>query len=643
LNAAQRLYEGHKLLTYPRTDSRYLPSDYGETVDKVLASLQTDVAYQDLADSVVEGGPQNIDRVLDGTKVSDHFAIVPTGAEPSETLGADDSRIYDLVVRQFLAALMGPATWATVERTVHIAVPEGDDSVFRTTAKSLEVPGFLGALGQEAGAGRQLPALVPGSNDAVGVTVDVVSLVEEEKLTKPPARHSEGALLRLMETAGERIEDEDLAEAMKGRGLGTPATRADTIERLVRTGYARRIDGKLGPSPKGMRLMDILERLNVPVLADPKLTGQWEHALQQVQEGTRTKQQVLEGLETFTKEITEALTDFDHDTLFASEPALGPCPSCKIGEVVETAWGYRCSRNTQKEAECKLIIWKDRGGRYINRELAELLVKEHKSGRLEGFVSRGGRSSDGVMFLEPDEDTPGSQWTMRIEYGESSGEDVEPEVAVGVVFPCPCDREGCRGVVETNHRFVCSLVLDGVEKKGPVLPRLVCLRPMDVEEAQLFFAEEGRTGFIEGFISRRGRPFKGLLFRKPTGKHGFEFPPRASAKADGEPGKKKKKSKAKRKSKAKSKAKRKSKAKSKAKSKSRAKAKSKSKAKAKSKSKAKAKSKSKAKPKAKSKVKAKPKAKSKVKAKPKAKSKAKVKPKAKSKAKAKPKAAKSTE
>jgi DNA topoisomerase-3 len=533
LNAAQRLYEGHKLLTYPRTDSRYLPADYGETVATVIDALGADVAYKELSATIVREGPQNLDRLLDGSKVSDHFAIVPTGAEPPDNLGADDARIYDLVVRQFLAALMGPATWATVERSVTIPVQGGAEASFKTSARALEIPGFLAALGQEAGVGRQLPPLVPGSDEAAGVPVAVIGAEREEKLTNPPSRYSEAALLRLMETAGEQIDDEELAEAMKGRGLGTPATRADIIERLVKTGYTRRIDGKMGPTPKGMRLMDILERLHVPVLAQPRLTGEWEHALQQVQDGVRSKQAVLDDLISFTREVTDALTRFDHDVLFASEPPLGPCPSCKIGQVVETAWGYRCSRNTQNDPQCKLIIWKDRGGRYIDRALAERLVKEHNSGRIDGFVDRIGRTTEGVLHLEPESDEPGAQWQMRVEYGEASGAETEPEVVAGVVMDCPCGREGCRGVVETTHRFVCSLVLDGVERSGPMLPRQVCQRQMDLEEVAAYFEPEGRTDFIEGFISRRGRPFTGLLFRKPTGKHGFEFPPRGGGEGAG--------------------------------------------------------------------------------------------------------------
>ena len=526
LNAAQRLYEGHKLLTYPRTDSRHLPDDYGPKVDEILAGLSGELDYMELVKGIQEEGPLNLDKILDGSKVSDHFAIVPTGGEVPADLSGDDAKIFDLVCRQFLAAVMGPATWATVERFVDVEVPGGELARFRTTARSLEIPGFLAAFSQEEGQGSVLPALVPGQDASSGVIVLIGDTLDEEKQTKPPPRHSEAALLRLMETAGDEVDDDEHAEAMKGRGLGTPATRADIIEGLVKKAYARRVDGKLGPTPKAIRLMDVLERAHVPTLASAKLTGKWEHQLKQVERGELGRAEALAELEAFTREVIECLKGFDHDSLFANEPALGPCPSCVQGEVVESIWGYRCSRNESTESECRFMLWKDRGGRYIDRVLAARLVADRKAGPLVGFVDRFGRQLTGTLFLEPEDDTPGGKWTLRTEYGDEEAPDAVPEERGDVLFPCPCEDETCAGVVETNRRYVCPKFLDRDAKRGPVLPKVVCLRPMLPEEIAAFFAEEARTPMIEGFTSRRGRPFTGLLFRKPNGKHGFEFPPR---------------------------------------------------------------------------------------------------------------------
>jgi DNA topoisomerase-3 len=525
LNAAQRLYEAHKLLTYPRTDSRHLPEDWRETLDVVLQSLSVDADHTAVASVVIADGPQNLDVVLDNKKVSDHFAIVPTGAEPPADLSGDDARIYHLVVRQFLASLMGPATWAVVERIVE--VPSGAGAVaFRTTARSLEVPGFLASLGQEEGSGTQLPPLVPGQDVVSGVPVRVTGVETEEKETRPPSRLTEATLLRLMETAGERIEDEELAEVMAGRGLGTPATRADTIERLISTGYVVRVEGKLAPTPKGMRLMDILERANVPVLASAQLTGEWEHRLKQVEDGAMGRAEGLAGMEQFTREVTSALAGFDYDGLYAKEPSLGTCPSCGLGQVVESPWGYRCTRNTNDdEGACRFFLWKERSGRYVDRSLATKLVRDRRADKVTGFIDRFGRALEGRIVLEPESPEPGSQWTMKVEFGAGSGESTE-EIPSGVVFPCPCGETECQGVVETNVRFVCQRLLDGVAKAGPVLPRVVCGRSMEIEEVEPYFSAEAHTGFIEGFISKRNRPFKGRLVRRPNGRHGFEFPER---------------------------------------------------------------------------------------------------------------------
>lgn len=535
LQSAQRLYEAHKALTYPRTDSRHLPDDYEETLREVLASLEEDFEYAKLATGIVEVGPLNLKKVIDGSKVSDHFAIIPTGRHP-EGLSADDSRIYDLVVRQFLSALMGPATWDVVERFVDVVVPDAEGARFRTTARSLEVPGFLEALGQEAGKGTTLPSLVAGQLKVDGIDVSVLQATEEEKVTQPAARYTEAALLRLMETAGEDLDDDELSEAMRGRGLGTPATRADIIERLVSTQYARRVAGKLMPTPKGMRLVDVLVRAQVPTLASPKLTGAWENNLRMVQTGEMVRQEALDELVEFTRRVTESLKTFEHDELYSAEPSIGPCPACGEGQVRETAWGYQCDKNTGKGDGCTVMVWKDRGGRYIDRKLATRLITDLTVGPVGGFVDRYGRELEATLILEKDPEK--DKWALRTEYGASAsaGPNGEPEEAVGPLFPCPCETDGCQ-IVETNLRYVCKRVLDGESRGGPILPKVVCHRTISAEEAGLFFGEVGKTEILEGFISKRGRPFRGLLFRKPTGKHGFEFPPREKK----EPAPKKKK------------------------------------------------------------------------------------------------------
>jgi len=533
LNAAQRLYEAHKVLTYPRTDSRHLPGDYGPTVDTLLKSLAGMPALGEvaaIARRVAGAGPQNLPRILDSSKVRDHFAIVPTGNPVPAGLSGDDERVFDLAVRQFLAALMGPATWAVVERFVDVPA-EKRPARFRATARALEVPGFLEALGQQAGVGSSLPALRPGSDEASGVEVGLQTFEVESKQTRPPGRYTEAQLLRMMETAGERVDDEELSEAMKERGLGTPATRADTIERLVSTSYARRVAGKLVPSSKAMRLMDVLERVAARELASPALTGEWEYALNEVENGHRTRADVQNALVDYAKEITEKVARFEHEHLYDGEPSLGICPN-DGGKVMESVWGYRCENNQGKGSVCDFMIWKDRFGRYVDRSLAERLLQGGTVGPIEGFVDRGGREMlTGTLTLRKDEERG---WILDAQIGAAvpGGEgDEAPEQVIGPAFPCLV-HEDCQ-VLETSRRWVCERVLDRRERTGPVLPKKVCLRELQPEEVAGYFGAEGRTAMLEGFTSKRGRPFTGLLVRKATGKHGFEFPERAPRKKGG--------------------------------------------------------------------------------------------------------------
>jgi DNA topoisomerase-3 len=371
-----------------------------------------------------------------------------------------------------------------------------------------------------------------------GIEVDLAKVESEGKDTKPPPRFTEAQLLRMMETAGELIQDEEeLSDAMRERGLGTPATRADTIERLVRASqpYARRVAGRLGATHKGMRLIDVLERVHADLIASPKLTGEWEHTLKQVEHGERARADIQRELGEYTRSVTDLLTGFEHDELYAGEPSLGVCPEC-AGAVKESAWGYPCENNTGKDAPCKFMVWKDRYGRFVDRGLVSRLLAETTVGPVGGFVDRSGRSYlEATLTLKKDEEK--GRWTLDVQFGDAP--DVEPEVIGQPLWPCP-ENEGA-WIVETSHRYVTDKVLSGEAKSGPILPKVVCHREMGLEEAKAYFSEAARTEILEGFISRRGRPFKGALIRKPTGKHGFEFPPRAprgAAAADGDGAKK---------------------------------------------------------------------------------------------------------
>ena len=527
LDAAQRLYEAHKVLTYPRTDSRHLPGDYGPNVMNSLAVLSGTPTFGPLAATILKDGPKNLDKVLDDTKVSDHFAIVPTGTLPEGALSNDDERIFDLVVRQFLGALMGPATWTQVERivTVELAATESapaEVARFRATGRALEDPGFLLAIGIPQTA--PLAALVPGQDSPQGLVSPLVAVSDEARETRPPGRYSEAQLLRMMETAGERVADEELAEVMKGHGIGTPATRADIIERLLDTGYSRRVDGRMGATSKAMRMMDVLDRANVGALASPHITGDWEYALRQMEKGVFTRAQMLERLYKFTRDVTESLRTFEHAALYANDPPLGTCPNCG-SEVHETTWNYKCRRNDRDNPECDFVVWKDRAGRYMDRPTVVRLIADGHVGPINGFVDRAGRENEARLVLGRDPEK-NNKWVVFVEYGAARSADATAEVEEerSVLGPSPMDADD--EIVETNLRYVSRKVLSGAARSGPVLPRKVCQREVLPDEARPFFGLEAKTDFLEGFISKRGRPFTATLVRKPSGRHGFEFPER---------------------------------------------------------------------------------------------------------------------
>ncbi len=520
-DAAQRLYEIHKLVTYPRTDSRHLPSDYTATVSQIVESLVDLPGLGDVAQTVIRAGVQNLDVVLDDTKVSDHFAIVPTGKLPAEPLTGDDLRVYERIVRQFLAALMGPATHATVEREVVIDAGPLGSATFRATSRTLEIPGFLEALGQEAEDEARLPPLVAGDDAPTGVNVALVSAVADDKETTPPPRYTEAQLLRMMETAGE--SEADVGEAVIAYGLGTPATRADIIERLVggEDSYARRVEGKLMPTHKGMRLVDFLERAAVPGLASPRMTGEWEYALRQVERGDKVRDEVLDGLVATTRAVVDRLQNVELSALYASEPSVGPCPVCG-SDVLENPWGYPCRNNAGAGSGCPFMLWKDRFGRYIDRGLAGRLLRDRRVEGVSGFVDRSGRAMPpATLTLRKDPAT--ERWNPEPSFGEGDANAGE-EVVVGPVAPCPAHPD-CE-LIETSHRYVCAQVLAGTVRVGPSLPRVVCQREVSGDEARAWAGPDGRTALLEAFVSKRGRPFKGMLVRRENGRYGFEFPER---------------------------------------------------------------------------------------------------------------------
>ncbi|MCB9693917.1 MAG: hypothetical protein H6736_19070, partial [Alphaproteobacteria bacterium] len=299
---------------------------------------------------------------------------------------------------------------------------------------------------------------------------------------------------------------------------------------------------------KAIRLIDILDRAKTPALSSPRLTGEWEHALKEVENGQRGKDEMYREMVGLTKDLVENLKGFDHNTLFADMPPVGVCPECG-GKVSENALGYFCEHNLGRDEGCIFAVWKEVRGRYMDRRLVSELLEKRDLPDVEGFVGFSGESQTATMHLvkkalevkKGKETVEEDRWVVDLEYGPGQGgRSKEPEVEEGVLMPCPQFPES--EIVVTNHRWVSRKVFEGDEKKGPMLPRTVCQRELSEDEARAYFGDEARTEILDGFISKRGRPFRGALIRKDTGKHGFEFPPReprgGAASEDGEAPKK---------------------------------------------------------------------------------------------------------
>lgn len=537
LGAAQRCYEAHKILTYPRTDSRCLPTDYRATVRGVLESFAHAgrseaggalAEYGEGAARLLDRGLENQGRIFDDAGISDHFAIIPTGVLPGPSLSGDDRRLFDLVVRRFLGAFHPPALWVKVERTTQVGGER-----FRTRARSLQEPGWRAVLATEPEEDEaSLPPLRPGVDEVSDVAVETREVAAEQQETKPPARITEARLLSLMENAGQQIEDESLAVALHEKGIGTPATRADIIENLIAKGYATRVGKALRPTVKGIRLIDVLRRVHIDRLASAALTGELEKHLGEVEHGQRSAAQFMSEIEAYAREIVEHAKSFEYEALYANEAPLGPCP--RTGRPVkERAWFYSADEDPAagEDAPTPMLFWKDTSGRYINREVVEALLREGKTGVLDGFTARDGRTYKGTIEIDRD------AWRMKVRSagpgdGESASASPEYDVNPAPLGLCP-SGEDCR-VVESPTHFVCERKLEGAEAGahdgapkgcGFQLPRTVCKREITRDEA-LYYLQNRRTELLTDFTSRFGRPFSATLVLKENGRHGFEFPPR---------------------------------------------------------------------------------------------------------------------
>ncbi len=384
LSAAQSLYDTHKLLTYPRTNSKYLTTDMVDSLQSIASQVgRADRVYEKSGQYVAGLGTLPLARIVADDKVSDHHAIIPTDApQDISALGPDERKIYDLVARRFLAAFYPPA-----KKEVTSVDTEAAGELFRSSGTVIVDPGFLAVYADiapaddtpatevdEAAADPDvedekalLPALAEGETSATG---DVTVLAKE---TAPPRHFTENSLLQAMETAGKLIDDEELAEAMRDSGLGTPATRAQTIEDLITNRYIEREGRQLRATPKGLA---VIKMLGDHDLTSPSLTGEWEHRLQRIQQGEESSDAFMRDIRDYTTKLVEWFADKDHDAMKIERREIGACPWCD-GTIVEMPVSYSCtSYRSKKEPGCGYTLWRTQGTKEITPEEAEQLVAD---------------------------------------------------------------------------------------------------------------------------------------------------------------------------------------------------------------------------------------------------------------------------
>jgi len=423
LSAAQRLYEEHKALTYPRTSSRYLTTDMIGEIKPIAELVGGQADYRKAAEYVTGLEELPLDRVVNNAKVTDHHAIIPTRSEHNvERMGSDDKRIYDMAVRRFLAVFHPEAVFENtkIETTVPAGPEEKDRGyVFRTRGKLLLVPGWRGVYGEAAadaakpekekaggdddeGSNQQLPRLEQGED------VETRKIGSARKETKPPRRYSDASLLGAMETAGKLVDDEELREAMKESGIGTPATRAAIIERLIQVGYVERDARSLLASEKGL---NVIRLLNAHALTSPELTGNWEHRLGKIERGEDSREAFMGDIAGFAR---ETITELDETLKDVKIPRakLGPCPICGH-EIVENRKGYSCW--ARDDPGCGFVIWKSKAGKTLPIALARELIKTGYTARaVSGFKGRSGRSFRAHLAMSQTEE---GKW--RVEFNEA--------------------------------------------------------------------------------------------------------------------------------------------------------------------------------------------------------------------------------
>ncbi len=499
LGLAQALYERHKVLTYPRTDSRALPEDYITTVKDTLNALEK-TSYGEFAKQILNADwVKPSKRIFNNTKISDHFAIIPTALAPKK-LNEAEAKLYDLVMKRFLAIFFPAAELLVTTRITRV-----ENEPFKTEGRVMVNPGWQVVYGktaqQKTDSDGTLIAITPGQS----VTTEAVEVIANQ--TRPPARFTEATLLSAMESAGKLVGHEELREAMRAKGLGTPATRAATIEGLVTEHYIQRLGRELQPTAKAFSLITLLRGLKIPELISPELTGDWEFKLRQIEQGELKRSEFMEKIADMTRHIVEQAKNSRGETISGDFATLkSPCPKCG-GVLHETYKKFQCQ-------QCDFALWKILAGRQFDVEEMEQLITQREVGPLQGFRSKMGRLFNANIKLNDD-------FEMKFDFGNESEEDMKDVDFTGQVALGNCPKCG-NSVFEHGMFYICEKSVGSTRSCDFKTGKIILNRPIEREQVAKLL-QTGKTDLLTKFISKKGRPFSAYLVVDASGKIAFEF------------------------------------------------------------------------------------------------------------------------
>jgi DNA topoisomerase-3 len=500
LQIAQALYERHKVITYPRTDSRALPEDYLATCKQTLGRLSGDLARHGQT-ALDKGWVRPNKRIFNNAQISDHFAIIPTGTEPKH-LDEMEAKVYDMIARRFVATFFPAAEFDVTTRMSKVAAKHD----FKTEGKVLTSAGWLEVYGRttvdDSAESKALPPLTSEDNRQA----KTLSAELQAEATKPPPRYTEATLLSAMERAGRMVDDEELAEAMKERGLGTPATRAEIIDGLLNQKYLERHQRELMPTTKAESLLEFLSAVHADSLTKPDMTGEWEFKLREMEHGKFSRREFMNEIVEATKRLVDRTKNFEEDEFSRETGIISPTDSKPMIETLRT----------YKAQDGALVVYKVMRGRKMEEEEVRELVAKGEIGPLEVFVSaRTGKRFPSKVKIVADEKNHGRK-KAELDFGA--------RVDVNALAPFWTDPATGAQLCEAPTNYVLREREGDGWKETFKVGRMMCQKPITHEHA-IQLATRGKTDLIEKFTSKKGRPFDAYLVRQ-GGRITWEFPPR---------------------------------------------------------------------------------------------------------------------